>query len=78
METTEVRILIDIRGGNLQAVLSNVNIKYVVVDHDNLSADQEQTLSEMGEAFPDRLVNDNDFHRLYSEEIAKRLKLIGW
>ncbi|MFX9858928.1 hypothetical protein ABTP71_18580, partial [Acinetobacter baumannii] len=31
-----IKIIIEIRGGNLTAVLSNVDLRYVLVDYDNI------------------------------------------
>lgn len=60
------KIIVVIKGGMLQSVISNMDIQYVIVDHDNI---------EQGDPYPDA----NDFYNsnLIVENIDQHLLMMN-
>lgn len=74
MET--IKVVIEIRGGVLQAVYSNQPLQYVVVDFDNINVGQ----NPVGEIMQPEIISE-DLHTIHGgnpagDEIAVELKRI--
>lgn len=76
METNEIRIMLEIRGGNLQAIYSNADVKVVLIDHDNLQSDYERAIEDIYPMSPDIITEE--FNELQKEEVKGKLISIGW
>ncbi|MFT4093507.1 MAG: hypothetical protein QM640_07690 [Niabella sp.] len=74
-----IKIIIEIRGGNLTAVLSNVDLRYVLVDYDNI----DNGASPVSGPFEPDGVSDN-LYTLYNDpepadrEIRETLKKLEY
>jgi hypothetical protein len=68
------RVIIEVRGGSVVAIGSNAPVEYIVVDWDN---GQNGTETVQGPYEPD--YTGETLHEMFQgEEVAERLKGIGW
>lgn len=64
------RILIEVRGGNIQNIIANENVEIVVIDHDNIDGGDEPDFSSFYE--PDVIVKTGEFYQQYNDESSPR------
>ncbi|MFZ1704377.1 MAG: hypothetical protein WAT79_08515 [Saprospiraceae bacterium] len=67
----ETKIIITIKGGVLQSVVSNKEIKYMLIDHDNIERGDEFTGED--DYYSQDLLVEN-MYQYYKEEESKYLK----
>jgi hypothetical protein len=60
------RILIEIRGGNIQNIIANENVEIVIVDYDNMKCGDAPVFKSFYE--PDVITETGTFYQQFTDE----------